>query len=351
MGMIVDTTTIERIQEMEQKFENVSTAIKTMKEALSTYKKARKDIRQLTEYYESQQWMDDFNADSEGLLPQDLKRGVLSEDGLWNLLDDDKQLQERMSKLVVLLLVFLCLPFTLVQAQHIVALGDSNTWLAGDSCTNPRGWITVVKEQMQPTSCRSYARSGATWTHTDSTKYNTKEYTALLGNDNVIYNQVNRLREDCTAGRQPLPDLILILAGTNDMWFQAKRPKAFSRSAEEVCGDTVRLYPTLLPNKVLSMAEAIRYDYELLRDFCPTAKIVLLTPMQATKVSRELVMQTGELIDQCGALLQMPVIRLDEVGIDSEEEQRQKRYTSDGVHTNEEGATLIGSYVVEKLGF
>ena len=249
-----------------------------------------------------------------------------------------------------LLSFILCLlPFTFVQAQHIVALGDSNTWLAGDSCTNPKGWITVLKEQMRPASCRSYARSGATWTHTEQTKYNTKEYTSLLGDDNVIYNQVNRLRDACNDGSQPKPDLILILAGTNDMWFEAKRPKAFARTAEEVCMDTTALYPTHQPNEVLTMAEAIRYDYEMLREFCPEATIVLLTPMQATKVSREVVTKTGELIDQCGALLDMPVIRLDEVGIDSEAEQQEKHYTSDGVHTNTEGALLIGSYVTEKV--
>jgi hypothetical protein len=71
--------------------------------------------------------------------------------------------------------------------------------------------------------------------------------------------------------------------------------------------------------------------------------------MQATKVSREVVTKTGELIDQCGAMLELPVIRLDEVGIDSDEEQRAFRYTSDGVHTNTEGALLIGSFVAEKV--
>ena len=341
---------IERIQEMEHNMERAASAIRAMEEALSTYEQTRKDIRKLIKYYESRQWKEDFEADCEGQLPHDLKRGVLSEDGVWNLLEDNNQLKKRMQRLIMFI-ILTCLPFTLLQAQHIVALGDSNTWLAGDSCTNPKGWITVLKEQLQPTSCRSYARSGATWTHTEQTKYNTKEYTSLLGDDNVIYNQVNRLRDACNDGSQHVPDLILILAGTNDMWFEAKRPKAFSRTAEEVCSDTTRLYPTLQPNEVLSMAEAIRYDYEMLREFCPATKIVLLTPMQATKVSREVVTRTGELIDQCGAMLQMPVIRLDEVGINSEEEEHQKRYTSDGVHTNTEGAMLIGSYVVEKLGF
>lgn len=255
-----------------------------------------------------------------------------------------------MHRIVLLVLLLIITGKGLAQSPlHVVALGDSNTWLAGDSCNNPKGWITALKQQLQPASCRSYARSGATWTHTEQTKYNTKEYTSLLGDDNVIYNQVNRLRDACNDSTQHVPDLILILAGTNDMWFEAKRPKAFTRSAEDVCADTTHLYPTRQPNEVLTMAEAIRYDYEMLREFCPEATIILLTPMQATKVSREVVTKTGELIDQCGAMLELPVIRLDEVGIDSDEEQRAFRYTSDGVHTNKEGALLIGSFVAEKV--
>ena len=45
------------------------------------------DLRELTDYYESPLWREDFEADEQGLLPQGLKRGVLSEDGLYNLLD------------------------------------------------------------------------------------------------------------------------------------------------------------------------------------------------------------------------------------------------------------------------
>ena len=43
--------------------------------------------RQLTEYYGSDAWKRDFAADETGLLPEKLHRGVLSEDGLWNLLE------------------------------------------------------------------------------------------------------------------------------------------------------------------------------------------------------------------------------------------------------------------------
>lgn len=41
----------------------------------------------LSDYYSSDAWRRDFAADEAGLLPQDLKRGVLSEDGIYNLIE------------------------------------------------------------------------------------------------------------------------------------------------------------------------------------------------------------------------------------------------------------------------
>ena len=40
----------------------------------------------LLDYYESGQWLQDYEADERGQLPSTLKRGVLSQDGLWELL-------------------------------------------------------------------------------------------------------------------------------------------------------------------------------------------------------------------------------------------------------------------------
>ena len=42
----------------------------------------RMKVRLLDEYYTSGEWQEDYEADEEGLLPADLKRGVLSQDGL-----------------------------------------------------------------------------------------------------------------------------------------------------------------------------------------------------------------------------------------------------------------------------
>ena len=41
---------------------------------------------ELTAYYESGQWLKDYEADERGQLPPTLKRGILSQDGLWELL-------------------------------------------------------------------------------------------------------------------------------------------------------------------------------------------------------------------------------------------------------------------------
>lgn len=44
-------------------------------------------LRELSDYYGSDAWKRDLAAEEAGLLPQNLKRGVLSEDGIWNLLE------------------------------------------------------------------------------------------------------------------------------------------------------------------------------------------------------------------------------------------------------------------------
>lgn len=45
-------------------------------------------LRMLSDYYSSAAWKRDFAADEAGSLPTDLKRGVLSEDGIYNLLEE-----------------------------------------------------------------------------------------------------------------------------------------------------------------------------------------------------------------------------------------------------------------------
>ena len=86
----------ERIKQMEQCLEKASVAVMQLSEALDKYIESQDAIATLDKYYGSEEWKTDFAADEAGQLPKDLKRGVLSEDGIWNLLSDSRDLNNRL---------------------------------------------------------------------------------------------------------------------------------------------------------------------------------------------------------------------------------------------------------------
>ena len=85
---------ITRIQQMEQLFDFAKEAMEEPVITLEKYKELQKAIAILSEYYSSKEWKQDYADDEAGLFPKDLKRGVLSEDGLWNLLADWQELKK-----------------------------------------------------------------------------------------------------------------------------------------------------------------------------------------------------------------------------------------------------------------
>ncbi len=86
---------LQRIRKMERHFVRAASALKRLSSALDKYEEAKADIAALARYYGSDEWKQDFTADEAGLLPKNLKRGVLSEDGIWNLLEEHRELQNR----------------------------------------------------------------------------------------------------------------------------------------------------------------------------------------------------------------------------------------------------------------
>lgn len=86
---------IERIREMELRMERVAKTVEELMTALSHFKALDDDLEVLDQYYGSDEWKQDFAADEAGRLPRDLKRGVLSEDGLWNLLSEVREMNKR----------------------------------------------------------------------------------------------------------------------------------------------------------------------------------------------------------------------------------------------------------------
>jgi len=66
---------LERVEKYERLFDEASASPDPEK------------LRILSAYYTSGEWREDYEADERGELPPDLKRGVLSQDALYNLLE------------------------------------------------------------------------------------------------------------------------------------------------------------------------------------------------------------------------------------------------------------------------
>ena len=90
---ICEIVQIERIKWMEQRFNKALATIKDR--SADSLKAIKEDVVELSKYYGSELWKLDFAADEAGNLPPDLKRGVLSEDGIWNLLSDYRDIQKK----------------------------------------------------------------------------------------------------------------------------------------------------------------------------------------------------------------------------------------------------------------
>lgn len=261
--------------------------------------------------------------------------------------------------LITLLLAFanLCLvhalsPFsktsnTQERVKSVVFLGDSNLWSGGDDCTNSRSWSYWFKNILQPETCRSYARSGATWSNTERTKADVNNYSEVLSDENVIWNQVLLLINDIESKKFAPPQYIFIMAGTNDAWFHQQRPSLLKESVHDVFSK-----PLVETKPMLSLAAAVRYNCELLHTRLPQSKVILVTPMLTIRASKDRVSNISNVIADCGKRLNAPVIRLDTPSlINPLQERKQKQNTIDGTHTNVRGAEKIGRYIVSQFKF
>ena len=83
---------IKRIEEMEALYDALLQAVAEIEQGCAAEAAARKtalqpEIDRLAAYYSSEAWKADFAADEAGILPAGMKRGVLSEDGVYTLLE------------------------------------------------------------------------------------------------------------------------------------------------------------------------------------------------------------------------------------------------------------------------
>ena len=89
------TERIRRITEMESRYDRIRHALRASGACPDRLDSVRGDIQALSAYYEGSLWREDFEADEAGLLPPDLKRGVLSEDAVYDLLSEYDTLRKQ----------------------------------------------------------------------------------------------------------------------------------------------------------------------------------------------------------------------------------------------------------------
>lgn len=89
---------IERISQMEEILDRASSVMAELEKNLSELESLQPDIQKLEAYYTGKDWKADFRLDEQGKLPKDLKRGVLSEDAVYDLLEKNKELLDLIKK-------------------------------------------------------------------------------------------------------------------------------------------------------------------------------------------------------------------------------------------------------------
>ena len=89
----------ERIIKNEERLDNILNCIKLLEEALTNFNSNKKNIVLLNKYYGSKNWFKDKESFEKGII-QNVKAGVLSEDAVWNMNEDIKDLLKQMKKIV-----------------------------------------------------------------------------------------------------------------------------------------------------------------------------------------------------------------------------------------------------------
>ena len=86
----------KRVVRYEEEFDRCRGIVEKLREAIECFDGISDDIDDLNRYYSNGEWRKDFEDDENGLISRDVKRGVLSEDGLYDLLSLYDEMKERL---------------------------------------------------------------------------------------------------------------------------------------------------------------------------------------------------------------------------------------------------------------
>lgn len=250
----------------------------------------------------------------------------------------------------------------------IYVLGDSITWLGGDNCdgTRPgyehRGWTEYFKERIQPRIIKSYARSGATLSCYSDSQENPSAYYGSPAADNILWNQVIRMKNDILNGAD-VPDYIIISAGCNDAYMYETTRASFAERHAAISGllsDNVEnilntnvgtsWYGTKTPAECASIAKTMRWMKDAFVSICPNAQVIICTPLQSHYSSLPTQDEVSQRIDECSQFVSWSTINQGkDCMISRLQEAKGYHFTADGTHTSVLGATMVGHILARRV--
>lgn len=89
----------ERITKNEERLDNIIKSVNNLNNALTSFSKEKKNIILLSNYYKSKKWLKDKDDYESGKI-SNIKAGVLSEDLVWNTLENIDELLNEMEILI-----------------------------------------------------------------------------------------------------------------------------------------------------------------------------------------------------------------------------------------------------------
>ena len=90
---------VNRITKNEERLDNINVSIKKLESALLEFEGSIKEIKLLNKYYGSKNWFKDKDDYETGKIPK-VKAGVLSEDAVWNMNEDIKDIISDMKEII-----------------------------------------------------------------------------------------------------------------------------------------------------------------------------------------------------------------------------------------------------------
>lgn len=229
-------------------------------------------------------------------------------------------------------------PVTPLNGKNLVILGDS----ISDKNYYGKTWIPLFEKLTAPKSIRNYARSWCRWTFWPTTTEDTTHTGLSNTADNVVWNQLNRLKKDIAAGSAVEPDVVLIFAGAND----AMQDITWGSIKETFTADSLGTDVT----KLTTFCQSVRFVCDEIYAAYPDAKVIIVTTTRMSSYPEQALTAEQYLLD-CAKEMGIPTIQpAENLGIAWYREAQEKRYyTEDGIHPTKEGGVLLGHFMAQEV--